>query len=94
MGLIRTFSPHCPRSYQVLCITHLAQVAAYADAHYAVRKLADGGRASIRVDHLQADERVQELSLMLAGPQAGPAARRSAEQLLARASEWKGDNAG
>lgn len=78
------------RSHQVLCITHLAQIAAYADAQYAVKKAVAGGRATITVDLLGREERVGELAVMLAGPQAGPEARRSAEELLASANTSKG----
>ncbi|HEV8613339.1 MAG TPA: DNA repair protein RecN [Gemmatimonadales bacterium] len=77
------------RTHQVLCITHLAQVASYADAHYAVRKLVADGRTTIAVERLGTEDRIEELAVMLAGAQAGPAARRSAEELLARAADWR-----
>lgn len=76
-------------AHQVLCISHLPQIAAYADAHFRVEKAVEHARATTRVRRLSADERSAELALMLAGPQAGPAAQRSAEELLAHASEWK-----
>jgi DNA repair protein RecN (Recombination protein N) len=70
--------------HQVLCVTHLPQVAAFADAHYAVSR--DRSDTSIRV--LSGDERLQELAAMLAGS-ATAAARESARELLARADAFK-----
>lgn len=77
------------RNHQVLCITHLAQIAAYADAHYAASKVVEHGRTVTRIKLLGPDERLEELAAMLGGTKAGPAARQSAKELLARAAEWK-----
>ena len=70
------------RCHQVLCITHLAPVAALADAHLRVRKVARGDRTSTAVDRLAGDERVEELAEMLAGRPIGESARASALELL------------
>jgi DNA repair protein RecN (Recombination protein N) len=78
------------QSRQVLCVTHLPQVAAYADAHYSVRKVVEEGRTTTRVDRLEREARVPELAAMLGGRHAGAAAHRSAEELLERAEDWKG----
>jgi DNA repair protein RecN (Recombination protein N) len=61
-----SFSDH-PSSFghQVLCITHLPQLAAYGDVHYHVTKHAVGARTVTQVDHLTGDERVAELARML-----------------------------
>ena len=61
-----SFIPH-PSSFghQVLCITHLPQLAAYGDVHYHVTKHAAGERTVTQVDHLTGDERVAELARML-----------------------------
>lgn len=77
------------RGRQVLCVTHLAQLAAFADAHLVVTKVvmkgADDGRTVAAVRSVEGVDRVVELSRMLSGtPEAG-AARRHAEQLLALA---------
>ncbi|OGQ61222.1 MAG: DNA repair protein RecN, partial [Deltaproteobacteria bacterium RIFCSPLOWO2_12_FULL_43_16] len=53
------------KNHQVLCITHLPQIAAYADTHYSVAKDVRGGRTVAGVKELKADERVAELSRML-----------------------------
>jgi len=52
---------------QVLCITHLPQVAAFADAHYRVEKMEDGGRTFTALVHLKDDTRVLEMARMLGG---------------------------
>jgi DNA repair protein RecN (Recombination protein N) len=72
--------------HQVLCVTHLAQVAAHADAHIVVGKRATGGR-TVTVAHVLAPgERATELAAMLAGEGAGDAARAAAEALLRAAA--------
>jgi len=65
---------------QVLCITHLPQVAAPADAHYVVTKQVKAGRTVSGIELLGKKERVTELSRMLGGQ--GDAARKHAEALL------------
>ena len=77
------------RRHQVICVTHLPQVAAYGDAHYSVRKVVESGRTMTRVDRLEAEARIPELAVMLGGLQAGQAAHRSAAELLERAEAWK-----
>lgn len=71
------------RSHQVICITHLPQVAAFADRHLVVSKQASGSStwSSIRV--VDGDERVDELAAMLGG--VTPANRESARELLREA---------
>ena len=65
---------------QVLCITHLPQVAAPADAHYVVTKQVASGRTISEIHLLDKKERVTELARMLGGQSA--AARKHAEALL------------
>lgn len=66
---------------QVLCITHLAQVAARATAHFVVTKALRGGRTLTEVSRLEGEARVTELARMLGGQHAS--ARRLAETLIA-----------
>ena len=54
-------------AFQVLCITHLPQIAAYADAHYAIEKRVDGGRTRTSVTRLRDADRVAEIGRMLGG---------------------------
>jgi DNA repair protein RecN (Recombination protein N) len=69
-------------SRQVLCVTHLPQVAAFADTHFVVTR--DGNRASVRP--VEGEERVEELSRMLAGLPGSDKGREHAAELLTLAS--------
>jgi DNA repair protein RecN (Recombination protein N) len=71
------------RQRQVICITHLAPVAAPARAHYVVTKTTDAGRTTSSIQLLDRSTRVTELARMLGGQSA--AARTHAEELLGRA---------
>jgi DNA repair protein RecN (Recombination protein N) len=68
------------RAHQVLCVTHLPQLAAYADQHYRVEKNASRGRTTTNVRAVSGEERVAELALMLGGD--SESNRRSAAELL------------
>jgi DNA repair protein RecN (Recombination protein N) len=76
------------RDHQVIVVTHLPQVAAFADRHLQVVKADDGLVTSSGVVALDGEERVAELSRMLAGLDSG-LARGHAEELLAAAAEAK-----
>jgi DNA repair protein RecN (Recombination protein N) len=67
---------------QVLCITHLAQIAAYADVHFRVEKSADKGRTRTVVRRLSAEERKDEIARMIGGAKVTPKARAHAEEML------------
>jgi len=71
---------------QVLVVTHLAQVAAFADAQIAVSKADEGGRTVARAAVASGDERVRELSRMLSGSPDSASARQHAAELLAAAT--------
>jgi DNA repair protein RecN (Recombination protein N) len=73
------------RNRQLLCITHLPQIAAYGDSHYAVEKRQHGGRTITAARALAADERIAEVSRMLGGNTAPAEAERYARRLLAEA---------
>jgi DNA repair protein RecN (Recombination protein N) len=77
------------RTHQVLCVTHLGQIAAYADAQFRIEKQVRDGRTVTVVRRVEGDERVVELAQMLAGAEGGAAARASAEELLERAGSWR-----
>ena len=68
--------------HQVLCVTHLPQVAAHADAHVVIGKRVADGRTLTEARVLSADERTQELAAMLAGEEAGEEAHAAAQALL------------
>ncbi len=70
------------RHRQVLCITHLAQIAALADTHFVVDKHEEGRRTTTSVKRLSATERVEEVARMIGGVKVGDAARRTAREML------------
>lgn len=71
---------------QTLVVTHLPQVAAYADAHVSLQKLDDGTEARITARTLDEEERLVELARMLSGSPHSGSARHHAAELLARAA--------
>ena len=75
------------RNHQVLCVTHLPQIACYADHHAQVTKLASHDRAVTSVEVLDGEARVTELSQML-GSHSG-ATRTNALEMLQQANSWK-----
>ena len=75
------------RNHQVLCVTHLPQIACYADHHAKVTKLASNDRAVTSVEVLDGEARVTELSQML-GSDSG-ATRTNALEMLQQANSWK-----
>jgi DNA repair protein RecN (Recombination protein N) len=70
------------RRHQVLCVTHLPQVAASAGGHFRVSKEASGGRALSRVAALAPDQRVEEIARMLGGVRITETTRKHAEEML------------
>jgi DNA repair protein RecN (Recombination protein N) len=79
------------RRHQILCVTHLPQLAAYGDHHFLVSKAEAKGRTETTVQALATDTRTEEVAAMLGG--AGEAARLSARELLEHAAHWKGQAA-
>jgi DNA repair protein RecN (Recombination protein N) len=75
--------------HQVLCVTHLPQVAAFADAHLLVTKDEVKGRTVAAASLLLDDARVNEISRMLAGVDGSAHARRHARELVARCGELR-----
>jgi len=67
---------------QVLCITHLPQVASMAEIHFRIEKDIDGGQATARVERVDGDRLVAEIVRMLGGDDGDEAADRHARQLL------------
>ena len=68
--------------HQVLCITHLPQIAAFADRHFVVRKQARGGRTRTDVARVEGDLRVDELARMAGGENVTDVTREHARSLL------------
>ena len=77
------------RAHEVLCVTHLPQIAAYADAHFQISKRERDGRTVTEVRRLAPEERVEELAAMLGGPSVSEASRTAARELLGRAASLR-----
>jgi DNA repair protein RecN (Recombination protein N) len=70
------------RANQVLCVTHLPQIATFADHHYVIEKKAWGGRTSTTIRPVVGDERTQEVARMLSGAKLTDTSRKHAEQMI------------
>lgn len=75
--------------HQVICITHLPQVAAFADVHYAIAKRFSDGRTHTAVTHLDNTQRAHEIAAMLDGTPVSEHSLRSALDMLERARAYK-----
>ena len=76
------------RSHQVICITHLAQIAAMADAHYVIEKTVENERTRTGIRLLSDEESVDELARILGGAKITEAVRENAREMkeLAKSS--------
>jgi DNA repair protein RecN (Recombination protein N) len=72
---------------QVLCVTHLPQVAASADAHWQVSKHLDGSSMTSRITSLPDEGRVEEIARMLGGVEITATTRKHAREMLATAGK-------
>lgn len=73
------------KKHQVICVTHLAQIAALADAHLMVRKYDDGKNTFVETRQLDENEKVQRIAQMMDGESDSPSALTHARELIARA---------
>jgi DNA repair protein RecN (Recombination protein N) len=76
-------------AFQVLCITHLPQIAAYADTHFQIDKRVDARRTSTTVRRLDPEARVDEIARMLGGSAITDGLRASAREMLGERAERK-----
>jgi DNA repair protein RecN (Recombination protein N) len=67
---------------QVLCVTHLPQIATFADHHYLIDKRISGGRTYTTVRHITGEERTEEIARMLSGAKVTESSLKHAEQML------------
>ncbi len=79
------------RGHQVLCVTHLPQIAAYATSHYHVSKLTQDGRTVTRIAALSEEERVCEIARLMTGGHSA-AARAGARELITGKENTKGES--
>lgn len=80
-----------PAGRQVLCVTHLPQLAAFADVHHVVDKVVVGGRAVTTTRRVDEEDRAAELARMLSGDPNRPVGLDHARQLLTEAAARRGD---
>lgn len=77
------------KKHQVICVTHLAQIAALADAHLMVRKYDDGEKTFVETRQLNEEEKVSRIANMMDGESDSPSAVLHAKELIARAEKIK-----
>jgi DNA repair protein RecN (Recombination protein N) len=70
------------RGNQVLCVTHLPQIATFADHHFVIEKREAGGRAKTTVHQISGEERTEEVARMLSGAKLTETSRKHAEQMI------------
>jgi DNA repair protein RecN (Recombination protein N) len=70
------------RGNQVLCVTHLPQIATFTDHHYLIEKREAGGRAKTTVRQITGEERTEEVARMLSGAKLTETSRKHAEQMI------------
>ncbi len=76
-------------SHQVICITHLPQIAAMADSHFEIVKSADGGKTRTQIHRLSQEEMVEELARLLGGAEITDAVRENAGEMKRLAERQK-----
>jgi DNA repair protein RecN (Recombination protein N) len=76
------------RNHQVICVTHLPQIASFADTHYNVNKQVFDERTITIVNELRPEQRVREIAQIMGGS-VTDFSMKSAEELLARSYLWK-----
>ena len=74
---------------QVICVTHLPQIAAFADAHYGIHKEAVGERTLSMLETLEGEPRVKEVAAMIGGRQYSETSLDNARELIQKAESWK-----
>ena len=79
------------KNCQVVCITHLPQIAAFSDHHYFIDKFEENGRTKIKITKLDNSKQVKELSRMLSGMEESSISIMHAEELLEQTKRMKKD---
>jgi len=77
------------RHHQVICVTHLPQIAVFADSHYSVSKEAAGERTTSFISTLDGASRVPELAAMLGGAAQSATSVKNATEMAQKAESWK-----
>jgi len=77
--------------HQVICVTHLPQIAAFADAQYRVSKKTARDRTVSTIESLDGETRIKEIAVMVGGPSYTESALKAARELIEGAEAWKKD---
>ncbi|MFC1907628.1 DNA repair protein RecN [Chloroflexota bacterium] len=77
------------RNRQVICVTHLPQIAAFADTQYSIHKESVGDRTLSLIETLDGESKVREIAVMLSGPGKFEAYIDNARELILKSNEWK-----
>jgi DNA repair protein RecN (Recombination protein N) len=77
------------RHHQVICVTHLPQIAAFADAQFSVSKQTAGARTVSHIESLDGEMRFKELAVMIGGPKYTESALKAARELIESAEAWQ-----
>jgi DNA repair protein RecN (Recombination protein N) len=77
------------RNHQVVCVTHLPQIAAFADAHFNVHKEVSGSRTLSLLEPLEDEARLKELAVMISGRHYSQTSLDNARELRHKAESWK-----
>jgi DNA repair protein RecN (Recombination protein N) len=75
--------------HQILCVTHLAQIAAMADSHFVIEKSSDGNETVTAVRELNEEEKTDELARILGGAKVTQAVKANAKEMKELADEYK-----
>lgn len=79
-------------SHQIICITHLAQIASMGDEHYVIEKSVEEGRTSTHIRHLERNEITEELARIIGGAKITESVLANAEEMKQLADDWKKNN--
>ncbi len=77
------------KKHQVLCITHLPQIAAMADTHFEIKKMVENGKTVTKIHKLSEEEQIEELARLLGGAEITDAVRENAREMKRLANERK-----
>ncbi len=70
------------QSHQVICITHLPQIASYAEQHFKVNKTVKNNKTFVAIDILSSKERLEEIAEMIRGTEKTEVTRKQAKEML------------
>jgi DNA repair protein RecN (Recombination protein N) len=75
--------------HQIICVTHLPQIAVFADSQYGVKKESSDGRSTSSINVLDEREKTAEIAAMLGGDSDSELCTRNALDMMRKAADWK-----